>query len=155
MANSLRSNLLPLLDKLRGLPGQLGFRQYKVWVRTTEWSGSRPGQGTKTVTDTRLLVGNGQDPKVEEVRRNDVVAGIKELVNAQYDIGPLTPKFAGGGVSEDTINPQKTDAVTETLYVLKGPGMPPEGLLCERIADHVDRSLRIVIRVQSIGRKAA
>lgn len=149
---SLKDDLLPLIDTLRAIPGELGFRPYQVWVRKTVYSGARVGLGAATVTETRLLVG-GKDPKVREVKRSDIVAGSGELIEAQYDIGPLTPEFAGGGVAESVINPQKTLEPTSVTFLLKGPGLPTEGLLCQRIGDHLDRPLRMVIRVQSMGRK--
>jgi hypothetical protein len=148
---ALKDDLLPLVDELRGLPGELGFRPYQVWVRVVESAGTRPGMGTKAVSETRLLVG-GRDPKVREVKRRDVVAGSNNLLNVEYDIGPLTPEFGGGGISHDTINPQRSSTPTEVLFLLKGPGMPSTGLLCQRIGDHVDRPLRIVVRVKSTGR---
>jgi len=147
---ALKDDLLPLIDTLRAIPGELGFRQYEVWVRKTTYSGPRVGIGASTVTETRLLVG-GQNPKVREVRNKDVVAGTPEMVSATYDIGPLTPEFSGGGIALSVVNPEKTSTPTTILFVLKGPGMPEDGLLCQRVSDDVDRPLRTVIRVQSIG----
>jgi hypothetical protein len=151
---SLKDDLLPIVDDARGIAGELGFRPYQVWVRKAEYTGAHTSLsvGTRTVTETRLLVG-GQDPKVREVTRKDLVAGTAELVDAEYEIGPLTPEFAGGGVSENTINPDKTSSRIEVTFLLKGPGMPTEGLLCKRVGDHVARPLRYVIRVKSTGRK--
>jgi hypothetical protein len=150
---SLKDDLLPLIDSLRAIPGELGFRPYEVYVRTTTWSGSRVGQGTRTVSETRLLVG-GQNPKVREVRSKDIVAGTSEFVNATWEIGPLTPEFAGGGVSNSTVNPEKTSTPTTFHFILKGPGLPTDGLVCQRTEDDVDRPLRTVIRVRSAGVKA-
>lgn len=150
---SFKDDLLPLVDSLRGIAGELGFRPYEVYVRVTSWSGARVGLGTKSVTDMRLLVG-GQNPKVREVRSKDVVAGIAESTDAVYEIGPVTPSFAGGGVAVDTIAPPTTASST-TLFLIKGPGMPTNGLLCQRTEDDVDRPLRAVIRVRSLGRKNA
>lgn len=149
---SLKDDLLPLIDSLRAIPGELGFRPYQVWVRVTTYAGPRVGVGAVSVTETQLLVG-GQNPKVREVKNKDVVAGTSEFTSATYDIGPLTPTFSGGGFGASTLDPEKTSTPTTVLYVLKGPGMPSEGLLCQRISDDVDRPLRSVIRVQSIGRK--
>lgn len=149
---ALKDDLLPLIDTLRAIPGDLGFRPYQVWVRTEVSGGPRVGLGTKTVTETRLLVG-GQDPKVRAIGRKDVVAGTPEFTTGEYEIGPLTPEFAGGGVAESVINPEKTSQPTTVLFLLKGPGLPEEGLLCQRISDAVDRPLRTVIRVRSIGRR--
>lgn len=150
---SLKDELLPLVDELKAIPGELGFRPYQVWVRTVESAGSRSGIGARTLSETRLLVG-GQDPKVREVKREDVTAGNKAHLEAEYDIGPLTPEFAGGGVAEDTINPQQTGTPAQVFFVLKGPGLPTSGLLCRRVSDKMDRPLRIVVRVKGIGREA-
>lgn len=149
---TLKDDLLPLIDELRGIAGDLGFRPYQVWVRKTEWSGSLPGRGTQTVTETRLLVG-GQDPKVVEVHRKDIAAGSGELIDVEYDIGPFTPAFPGGGLDPAVINPAQTSTPTEVLFLLKGQGLPPEGLLCKKVSDVMYRSLRIQFRVRSIGRK--
>ena len=149
---ALKDELLPLIDSLRAIPGDLGFRPYQVWVRKTTWSGERPGLGAVSVTDTRLLVG-GQNPKVRQVKSKDVVAGQLEMISGQWDIGPLTPPFPGGGVSLAILDPESSTTPTTTLFLLKGPGMPPDGLLCQRISEDVDRPLREVVRVQSIGVK--
>jgi hypothetical protein len=154
MADSLKDDLLPLLDELRGIPGELGFRPYQVHVRTVAWSGDRVGRGTQTVTDTRLRVGGNQDPKVRALSRKDVVAGNIAFVEGKYDIGPLTPSYAGGGIPDETINPTSTSTPTEVFFVITGPGTPSTGLLCKRVGDHVDRAMRRMIRVESLGRAA-
>lgn len=150
---SFKDDLLPLVDSLRGIAGELGFRPYEVYVRLTTSAGPRSGIGSRTLSETRLLVG-GQNPKVREIRSKDIVAGTPEFNNSVWEIGPLTPEFSGGGVSNDTINPEKTDTPTTVLYVIKGPGLPSTGLLCQRTEDDVDRPLRLVIRVRSSGVKA-
>lgn len=149
---ALREDLLPVVDEARAIAGELGFRRYQVWVRKTTYAGPRVGIGAAAVTETRLLVG-GQDPKVREVHRKDIVAGTSEAIDSEYEIGPLTPEFAGGGVAESVINPEKTSTPTTIMFLLKGPGLPTDGALCKRIRDDVDRPLRTLIRVQSIGRK--
>ncbi len=147
---SLRDELLPLIDELKGIAGELGFRRYQVWVRTTTSAGPRSGIGAKSSSDTRLLVG-GQDPKVREMKRKDLVSG-SPYIDAEYEIGPLTPEFAGGGVAASTIDPPRVGS-TEVYFLLKGPGLPTEGQLCKKLSQHFDRPLRIVLRVRSIGRE--
>lgn len=149
---SLKDDLLPLVDDVRAIAGELGFRPFQVWARKTTYSGSRVGDGSPTVTETRLLVGR-QDPKVREIKSKDVIAGSQEFTSAVYEIGPLTPEFPGGGIAESTINPQLTGVPTTFVFVLKGRGLPTEGLLCQRVDEDSDRPLRTMIRVQSIGRK--
>lgn len=147
-----RDDLLPDIDDVRSIPGEMGLRRFQVWARVTTYSGSRVGEGTKTVTDTRLLVG-GQDPKVREVHSKDVVAGTGEMQATEFDIGPLTPAFAGGGIADATINPEHTSTPTTILFVLKGPGLPASGLLCQRVTDGNDHAFRSTVRVRSSGRK--
>ena len=150
---ALRERLLSSVDRLRAIPGRLGLHRYQVWVRVTTYSGTRVGLGTASVTDTRLLVG-GKDPHVKEVRSKDIVAGTAELVSMEFDIGPLTPEFSGGGgTTTDTINPAKGTDPGTTMYLLKGPGLPPDGLLCIRVSDDTDRPFRYMVRVRSSGRK--
>ncbi len=150
---ALRERLLSSVDRIRAIPGRFGLHRYQVWVRVTTYSGSRVGVGTATITDTRLLVG-GKDPHVKEVRSKDIVAGTAELGSAEYDIGPLTPEFAGGGTLTNTINPAKGTSPGTTEYLLKGPGLPTDGLLCIRVSDDTDRPFRYMVRVRSSGRKA-
>jgi hypothetical protein len=149
---SLRDDLLPVVDAARAIAGELGFRRYQVWARRTTFSGPRPGYGPSTVTETRLLVG-GRDPKVRVLRSKDIVAGTPEMADATFEIGPLTPEFAGGGVAESSINPEKTSTPTTLLFRIVGPGLPSAGILCQRFDDDVDRPLRTVIRVRSTGVK--
>ena len=151
---ALKDDLLPLVDDLRGIAGQLGFRPYEVYVRVTTFSGPRVGLGAATLSETRLLVG-GQNPKVRAIRSKDTVAGTAEFSNDTWEIGPLTPSFPGGGYTPEAINPAGTATPATTLYVLKGPGLPAAGLLCQRTEDDVDRPLRAVIRVRSTGRRSA
>jgi hypothetical protein len=149
---SLKDDLLPLVDTLRGIPADLGFRPYQVWARKTEYAGPRVGLGAFTVTETRLLVG-GRDPKVRTVTSKDVVAGTPEMQMVEYEIGPLTPDFGSGGVAESTVNPEASSTPATIMFVLKGPGLPSEGLLCQRISERVDHPLQMTIRVRGSGRK--
>lgn len=148
---SLKDDLLPLIDNLRGIPGELGFRPFEVWVRKTTYSGPRVGIGASTVVETKLLVG-GKNPKVRQITKKDVVAGSQEYAATHYEIGPLTPAFPGGGVDHDVTNPEKTATPTTVMFVLKGPGLPAEGVLCQRTRDNSDRPLRSVIYVHTVGR---
>lgn len=149
---TLKDELLPLIDELRAIPGELGFRPYQVWVRVTSYSGSRVGQGTATVQETRLLVG-GRDPKVREIGSKDVVAGMPEALDVDFEVGPLTPDFGSGGVAFETLDPPSDGTPKTVVYVLKGPGLPEDGLLCQKIKSKSDRPLRIMIMLKSMGRK--
>jgi len=145
---SLRDDLLADIDDIRGIPGDLGTHRFQVWVRVTTSSGSRPGKGADTVTETRLLVG-GQDPHVREVQSKDAVGGAPDLAGLTVEVGPLTP----GATSIDTINPPRSgDTAATTLYLLRGPGLPAEGALFQRVEDGTTKPFRYMVTLRAIGR---
>jgi len=51
---TLRDDLIPVVDEARGLINDLGFRRHAVTVRTTTWSGAKPGLGSKSVVELVL-----------------------------------------------------------------------------------------------------
>ncbi len=148
---ALRDDLLPDMDDYRSIAGELGFRRYEVWVRRTVSQGDRPGVGSKSYIETRLTVGNGRNPKVRVLRSKDLISGKPSAKMTEYEIGPLTPAFNGGGVSSETIDPT-SDSAQMVHYIIKGPGLPDEGQLCQRYDDQQDRPLRVMIRVRATGR---
>lgn len=150
-----RDDLLPEVDDIRAIPGEFGLRRYRVWVVTTTFTGSRPGMpgAQETRTEVELLV-NGQPPKVRNVRSRDVIAGIAEASTIELEIGPVTPEFAGGGHYTSDLVLSTPQGVTSTVtYLVKGPGMPPSGLVCKRVFDNVDKPFRYMIHVAGTGRK--
>lgn len=147
---SFRDDLLPDIDSIRGIPGEMGVHRYQVWVRKVTWAGERFGQGSKNLEITRLLVG-GQDPHVEERRSADVVGGADDLQTIEFDIGPLTPNYP----AISTLDPAQDGQPTEITYLVKGPGLPEGGLICSKVSDSLGKPLRNMLRVKSTGRKGA
>lgn len=150
-----RDDLLPDVDDIRAIPGEFGLRRYRVWVVTTTSTGVRPGMpgAQETRTEVELLVG-GQPPKVRNVRSRDVIAGLSEASTIELEIGPVTPEFAGGGHSPaDLVLSAPATATPTITYLVKGPGMPPNGLVCRRIFDNVDKPFRYMIHVVGTGRR--
>lgn len=138
---SLRSALLPLFDQLRGLPNTLGLRLYKITVRVRTWSGSRVGLGTKTDTDTVLHTQGGAAPvKVRQLTAKDVVASGGLYTAADYEVGPITPAYSGGGYDPSAFDPPET-ANTEVFYQLTGPGFP-EGAWFRKVGSDVSKNFR-------------
>ncbi len=148
-----RDDLLPDIDDLRGIAGELGMHRFQVWVRVQVWTGARPGEGIVTTTLTRLRVG-GQDPKVVQVRSKDAMAGTAELDVAIWKVGPLTPSWASGaGITPEMLDPAKATTGSTIQYILKGPGLPESGLLCKRTNDELDKPLRYTVTIQGTGRR--
>jgi hypothetical protein len=143
----LRRALLPVVERARAIPGALGLRRYRVWVRIVEWSGDRVGVGSSSYADTELLVG-GSGPKVKQVQSRDVVASGGELSDVMFDIGPLTPEFAGGGIDPSVFNPPKGSRPMEIYFRVVGPGV---AAWCQRVSDSTDRNFRYTLRVKQLG----
>lgn len=145
---SLRDDLLPLVDEIRGsVPGDLGLRPHTVTVRVRTWSGARPGLGTKTDVDT-LIRNAGYNPKVAEVTTKDVVASGGFYQSGDFRIGPITPEYTGGGTALATQDPATTSTAREVLYKIEGPGLPSTGAWFKRVSDTTLKSFRneIVVR---------
>lgn len=150
---ALRERLLPMVDRVRAIPGRLGLHRYRVFVRVTTYTGARPGSSAPTVTETELLV-NAKPPHVREVRMKDMVAGTRELKQVEFEVGPLTPEFPGGGVTDDMADPQNQGVPSTTHFRVTGPGLPAAGVLCVRTDDTNDKPFRTMIRLRSTSRKA-
>lgn len=98
---TLRDAFLPVVDALRGLPGQFGVRRYAVTLRRRIWSGTYAGDGTPTNQDL-------------------VIAPLPRVRN-QFSSANLSPQslqyiLANGSVIDDRlyqitgITPQYTNA---------------------------------------------
>lgn len=151
---TLRDDLLPMLESVRSIPGDLGLRLFRVFIRTTTYSGDRVGVGTPTQTETEILTG-GHPPKVKERRGEDIVGGHSEMRATEYEVGPIQPDFLGGGNSTDVLDPAAGAAVTKIVYVVKGPGLPASGVLCEKTGDGFDSTLHYSLTLKAIGRAGA
>lgn len=148
---SLISDLLPVIDELYALSDAFGLQQYSVTLRIVTYAGDRAGVGASTVTETPITVGGGARPTVEEVRDDDVVAG--SIAKTRYRIGPLVPKYEGGGYSADTLDPPKQAQPAEVFFVIKGEGLPPGGDLCKKVGDDFGTAYEYFVTVESLGQE--
>jgi hypothetical protein len=152
---SLRDALLPTIQRLRNLSVDFGVRQYQLWLRKVTWSGARVGQGVATTTDAYL----GR-PKFREIRSKDVIAGTP-MAEQMFEVGPFTPSHSEPSTTPDTVaispddlSPSQNGTPTEIHFVVKGPGMPTDGALFERVTDSVERPFRYMLTIKAIGQGA-
>ena len=142
--------LLPMIDRIRGIPGKLGLCDITVTVRVRKWDEGQVGLGDPTDTDTPILVGQNQNPKVRRVSYKETVAGGGRYQEGSYKVGPLTPQFAGGGVAFSDIAPPVQPG-TEVYYILKGNDTPPEGTVCTAAAEQGDHPLHMYLMLTPTG----
>jgi hypothetical protein len=159
---SLREDILPTLDDLRSIADsdEIGIRLYTVTMRVTTWtppssdtSDIQLGRGTSTVVDTQITVGGGARPKVRRVKYKETIAGGGKYQEGDFRIGPLTPEYPGGGVPFSLLAPTGTgDGRTHYHTILKGPDLPPGGMLCSPVAEEADRAFSryLVVRPEGV-----
>ncbi len=126
---TLRDSCLPVFENARVLLADLGLRRFDIVMRVVEWSGQTVGEGTKTTTDTPLLI-QGKRPGCRRVSQKDVVASGGTYEDLDMRIGPFTPSFVNapgvpslGGMEPAAFNPPADTTSREVYYKLTGPGM--------------------------------
>ena len=132
---SLRTALLPVVDTIRGLagPATLDIRLYTVTLRTRTWSGGVVQKGTPTDADLSL----SPPPKVVESGREALV-------------GPITPKYLGGGYAPAELNPRDKAGV-EFFYLLTGPDGVARAF--SLVDFDTSRPFSIMLRLVALDRK--
>lgn len=142
---------LPILNSARALLSDVGLRPYTVSLLVTTWSGAAVGQGTRSQVETPLTVANGRPPKVRQMSAKEIVAQGGTLEDQIFEVGPLTPSYAGGGTDAALINPPVTGSPTEVHFLLRGPGIPATGTLCQKVFDRLDSPFRLMFQIRRIG----
>lgn len=90
------SDLLPAIGTIRSIPGAMGIRPYRVYIRSGAWSGTYTGDKSVTVTETEVTE-HGHPPKVRFVADEEVALG--SVARGSCTIGPITPSHSGGGTA--------------------------------------------------------
>lgn len=143
-----REAILPSVNSIRAIPGQLGWRPYTVVIEQRTWSGAEIGQGTETITTTAVVEKYGQPPKARWLDTEQLaLAGYER---ATIEIGPITPAYPGGGLLAATLEPHTLPNNTVINYKLVGPAYP-DGVYCRLVSINTDRAGHFTLRVQVTG----
>jgi len=110
---SFASDILPAIGSIRGIPGALGLRPYRVFIRSGAWGGTYTGDGTETQAETEVTE-HGQSPKVRFL--NDEQLALGGADKGTCTVGPITPSHSGGGTSVALLEGSSL-SVGETLHV--------------------------------------
>jgi hypothetical protein len=141
------------------------MRPFCVTVVVRIWDGRRVGDGAFEDVECVITHPGDQNPKVRQLTPSDVVASGGSLQDARFEIGPVTPDYPGlaapklarapfiaGGTSVETLDPETSSETSkEVLYVIKGPGLPADGMACKKVFQQTDRQFRYTITVDSLG----
>jgi hypothetical protein len=155
-----RTSILKSIDRIRGIPHRsFDIRPYTVTLRVTTWAPPSTddtdiqiGRGTQTDTDTPITLAGGARPKVKRVSHRETVAAGGKYQQGDFRIGPLTPDYLGGGLTFATMAPTGTgDARTQYYFVLRGPDLPADGMLCTPVQEEADHALHMYLVVRPKG----
>lgn len=151
---ALKDGLIGPLDRLRGIPGRLGLRGFKVFVLVRRYSGSRVGVGPFTDAPlVQLTVAEGTQPcKVEQVSAKDVIRSGGTLTDKDLRVGPLTPPYANGGTAQTTLDPPRGASPAEVFYKVTHQSLPNGVAWFEKVSDEVVSLLHYYIVIRSSGR---
>lgn len=146
---TLANNLLPVVDKLRGIAGKLGFRPFTVQV--VRRIGGQPGvSGGGNFLDTvgqlpsveiitQIQTIDGYAPKVRQLNTNDFARGYP--ASAEIEVGPITPAYDGGGYDFEDLEPLLSGNQDQIFYRVFGPGYPAEGAWFVKTQFNAQRAL--------------
>lgn len=125
----LTDDLKYALDTVLKIPYVLGLRPYRVFLTKIQYTGDRPGLGTRTRTDTELLIGDGY-PIVRQVSAKDIWSSGGLLSDKDFKlilIDPYTSSIASGGTLSEIYNPQPDGYNTQVLFHIFGKSFPDSG----------------------------
>lgn len=99
----LKDRLLPKMDKIRSIPGRLGFRDYSIVIEKVSKSGN--ANFGESLTETQHLLslasqdGYGFAPRLQLLKQEEIAASNGMYQIADLKIGPITPQHLTGGFS--------------------------------------------------------
>jgi hypothetical protein len=153
-----RNLLLPVVDKLRGIPGIFGLRLYAVSLVTRTWSGSRPGVDASTSSDATAPMTvdlTKFNIKVRQVTSREVLASGGDYRDEDLKVGPITPPYQGSTADNDAIaifDPPTATAATELFFNITGPGFQrPAGAWFKKVSQNVTAPMHYEVVVRHTG----
>jgi hypothetical protein len=127
---ALPDNIKFALDNTLNIPYKLGLRPYRVFAVKIEYTGTRPGLGTRTRIDTEILIGDGY-PICNQVSAHDVFSSGGLLNDKDFKLTVIDPYSKNGidgyGTSEDIWQPQPNNKNIQIYFHIFGGGFPAGG----------------------------
>lgn len=154
-STTLRDSLLPAVDLIRGIPGQMGLRPHVVSILVRTWSGPRVGVGASSDTETGLKTDLGlTQTKARNITQAEVIASGGLYSTQDIMVGPITPPFTGSTADNDAISifdPPPNGAPVEVFFRIRGPGYPAGGGWFVKKAQMTDKPFRYMLILQKAG----
>lgn len=153
MANNTaaRDAFRSIADACRRIPETLGVRNTSVTIRVRTYTAPVGESGATTTTDNTLLSPNPKVRQVSEGQRGYFGGGVLAsstgaLRVGEYEIGPITQEFPGGGYSPTDLAP--AGGVTKRVtVVLEGDEFTSGGEEFEIVHMDATRPFRTMLLV--------
>lgn len=136
---TLADSLKPALRRIRSIPGILGLRPYRIFVRKSQRNGDFFVEGDLSFTEVEIT-NNNQPPKVKQL--NDEQLAIANLSQGAIEVGPITPAWTDGGISLDDVS--KTSINSQIRFKVVSPQFP-DGAFYSLHSLKTDRSMHYLI----------
>ena len=154
---ALIDNLKYAIDTVLPIPYHLGLRPYQVFLTKIVFQGSRPGLGTRTRTDTEMLIGDGY-PVVRQVSAHDIFASGGLLNDKDFKMVFVDPYNTGthsGGIDPSIWNPQmNVDGYSTQIYFhIYGKGFPVDGQYFKKKYGKEDCNLVTELYLEAVAEK--
>lgn len=152
--STLRDDLLPVVDEIRGIPDDMGLSLYTVEVVKRVWDGTRVGLGSSADSSLSLKVSLGTfSVQVTMLKQQELIASGGLYQQADLKIGPITPPYTGSRANNSDItdfDPEVTATPTELFFKITGPGYE-DGAWFKKIGQDVTKAFRYTFIVRKTG----
>lgn len=151
-----RDDILPELDDIRGIPGELGMRLFTVTVLSRTWVGPRVGLSTSTDASTTLAVSLGSfNARVRGLTSKDVIASGGLYTSEDLRVGPFTPPFLGSeanGTEISIFDPTPDGNAREVFFKVTGPGYPDAGAWFKKVGQDTLRPFQYTLTLRKTAK---
>lgn len=128
------------MHELRALPGELGFRLFRVWIVRRVQHPFHMGLEPEEVILREITVDGYQPAKVRQLSTSDIYRGAPADSELSVQIQPAFERdgYSYGYTPEELEASEEGDGI---LFRVTGPGMPEAGALYVRTALDTSKSL--------------
>ena len=120
---TLRDDLLPVCDSIRGLYSAFGIARYTLAIRRVAWSGGRKGLGTPTTTNIAIVDATGGSPMIVPVSTAEIAASGGTYGQGDLKVTGITPAYTvptAGGYTPAQLSLVPTNDSEDVFYVAVG-----------------------------------
>lgn len=150
---SLRDDLIPMVEEVRGIPADMGVYGTRVYVRTETFASAiKDGSTASSTADVEVL----PSPRVDEMSVEDslmygggaVTDSTGRVQSTVYSVGPITPSALGHGYAVSDLMPTTSTPSKRVSILLSGPDFQSGGEPMQIVKCDATQPFRIMLVVR-------